>query len=234
VILLLFEIELALYKILVVVIGVSLSAALVDRLGQFSVRMGVRRDIFYRWPGHLGALYCRQEIRKGSFWFGILASAALAVFVHSFHPILSVIAFLFNVLRSTWSLAPWRGLTIQRKPETGQVEVFQGFSASQILQFLISFLVFLLFAEGDVSAVFVGSIGGIVAASSVIWEGDAGRPGLVVVLSLTVGGFLGIFSFAYPVTLLASLYLWSSMKNRYSYGAYRIQSLEFFDEDRLI
>lgn len=197
-----------------------------------------------RWVGAIGGrnavapVYVTHEIRRGGYWIGIALMAAAALVCVAQSPPLWILAAQITSQRALFSISHWRRLAAGYRPESGAYELIGAFTLSQGLQMAVALGLILPFAvlRGDASPALALKIasagfGTVLAAGSVVFEGDSGRAWLVNFMSLAAGLLGAVTSWATPLALPVLYYFNRRMA---ASVANRLKSVENPDEDFVI
>jgi hypothetical protein len=195
-----------------------------------------RERVWSRSPWSMVRLYLRHELRRGATWFTLILAVCLGAAMPRPKSAIWVLIALLPCQRALYSIHRWRSLVLIGSAREGARQLYLAFGISQLIQLAIAWLALGLAAGPDWGMqtwlkLGAGSLGGVIAASMVVLEGDSGRPWLVNFISLAAGALGGYVCFAAPWALLLILYFYFKMQTSV---AQRLHSVEHLDEDRFI
>jgi len=184
--------------------------------------------------GYLAPLYLRHDLRRGTTWLTVFFCVLLGSLLPSGKSAFWVLISQLPLQRALYSVHHWRRLALAFQPKNGAKNLMGALWTSQFIQLVVSWTALgamQVIPQSEWLALGPASLGAMVAAGSMTFEGDSGRPWMVNFLALaagTIGGFLCLIS---PWFLLLVIYFSYSMSNIVS-G--RLLSVEHLDEDTVI
>jgi hypothetical protein len=174
-------------------------------------------------PRSLTLVYVLHELRRPNAWIACLLPLLAALIFDLKQPTMLLILTQLSPQRALYSIHKWRTYALSHSPLNGVRELILGFSLTQLV--LLSPWVFV-----NPSYLPLG-VAGVLLGSSLIFEGDSGRPGLVNAVVLT-GALLGaLLASLHTLVILFCGYFMLRMGDSVRE---RLRSVEYFDEDTLL
>jgi hypothetical protein len=187
--------------------------------------------------GSFVRIFLSHELRRTQNWIAVgLTALALLALPSSWMP-LSLAFGQAPVQQTLFSVQKWRALALAHSPQHGARHLFVSF---QVLQMILGVALLVLWVsatmlKGQSLELFPRYIPAIVGAwmggSSVLLEGDSGRPWLVNFISLAAGLVAGFFTVLHWGFLLLIFYFCAQMVGSVKE---RLRSVELLDEDTLV
>lgn len=190
-------------------------------------------------PNNLAGMYMLHDLRRGSTWVVVLFTVYASTWVHVDKKVLVwMILMQLPVQRAMFSIYKWRAHALHYFPKRAALMLITGMWFSQAVQFLVGFLLMMAF-NSSVDLSFEGwmtfgiaTLIGVWVGSSFLFEGDAGSPGLVNFITLSIGTFASLVSYQY--TAWAALLLGYFVYSYLGIIPRRLRSVEYLDEDLII